>query len=230
MCRDFLMDGHHVTGIDLNSNPDYAESDNVQNLWHFIQGDLSDHIKVKSVLQEAHDSLGAFDVVINCAGLIYNEPLLSFREGRLETHNFEAWNKVISVNLSTAFFVTALCAQKMVSSRSHGVIINISSICARGNIGQAAYSAAKAGINAMTQSLAGELGPLGIRVAAISPGFFDTTSTHANIDEQKMKHILKNVPIKKLGQPEHLIKAVKFVIDNDYFNGKVLDLDGGLTF
>lgn len=230
LCRAFLTEGHRVTGIDLHPGPNHGEISQFKEHWRFFQGDLANRIKVKSVLEHAHDGINAFDVVINSVGLIHNEPLLSFKEGRLLTHCFEAWNKTVSVNLSAAFFVTALCAQKMVSTRTRGVIINISSICSRGNIGQSAYSAAKAGINAMTQSLARELGPLGIRIASISPGFFDTASTRASLDDQKIKHIRQNVPLKKLGQPEHLIKAVKFVIDNDYFNGKVLDLDGGFTF
>lgn len=229
MCREFLSDGHWVTGIDLNDQPSSHIDTNQHDLWRFLACDLADSTQVQTVLDEAHSARGAFNLVVNNVGLIYNAPLFSFQNGKLQIHDFEAWNKVLSVTLSAGFYVTALCAQKMAATMRPGVIVNISSICAAGNAGQVAYSAAKAGVNAMTLALAKELGPLGIRIAAISPGFFDTPSTHANLDEGKVTHIRKSVPLRKLGQPKHIMSAIKFILENDYFHGKVLELDGGLT-
>src|SRR5207302_51691 len=144
-------------------------------------------------------------------------------------HDFEAWNKVLSATLSSVFFVSAHCARQMVAAGRPGVIINISSICAAGNAGQAAYSAAKAGVNSMTMALAKELGSLRIRVAAIAPGFLDTASTRRALSEDALGKIRKSIPLRKLGQPSHLYHAIKFIIENEYFHGKVLELDGGLT-
>jgi 3-oxoacyl-[acyl-carrier protein] reductase len=196
--------------------------------WRFVDCDVSDPASVERALTKVHD-ISPFDVVINNAGLIYNSPLLTFQDGKLCMHDFEAWNKVLAATLSSAFFVSAHCAQRMVAAGRSGVIINISSISADGNAGQAAYSAAKAGINGMTVALAKELGSLGIRVAAIAPGYLDTASTRRAVSENGLSRIRKSIPLQKLGNPSQLYHAIKFVIDNGYFHGKVLELDGGLT-
>lgn len=229
MCREFISEGHWVTGIDLHDLQPSPIEKNQLDLWRFLACDLTNGIQAQTVLDMAHSARGAFNLVVNNVGLIYNAPLLSFQDGKLQVHDFDAWNKVLSVTLSAGFYVTALCAQKMAATMRPGVIVNISSICAAGNAGQVAYSAAKAGINAMTLALAKELGPMGIRIAAIAPGFFDTPSTHANLDEDKLAHVRKSVPLRKLGQPKHIMSAIRFIMDNDYFHGKVLELDGGLT-
>lgn len=229
MCREFLSEGHWVTGIDLHEIQPSPLDKNKLDLWRFLACDLTSGTETRTVLEKAHSARGAFNLVVNNVGLIYNAPLLSFQNGKLQVHDFDAWNKVLSVTLSAGFYVTALCTQKMAATMRPGVIVNISSICASGNIGQVAYSAAKAGVNAMTLALAKELGPLGIRIAAISPGFFDTPATHANLDEYKITHVRKSVPLRKLGHPKHIMSAIRFIIENDYFHGKVLELDGGLT-
>ncbi len=229
LCQEFLKEGHWVTGLDLSDPQPPPIGKNDQDKWSFLACDLGNASQAQAVLEKAHSPRGAFSLVINNVGLIYNAPLLRFQDGKLQVHDFDAWNKVLSVTLSAGFYVSALCAQKMAAGSHRGVIINISSICAAGNAGQSAYSAAKAGVNAMTSALAKELGPLGIRMAAIAPGFFDTSSTRANLDEGQLYHIRNSVPLRKLGQPEHLMSAIRFIMDNDYFHGKVLELDGGLT-
>ena len=225
----FLKEGHWVTGLDQAKPKTNELEANYAACWRFMDCDLTKASQVKKVLEEAHKTRGAFDVVINNVGLIYNEPLLGIKNGQFSTHDFDAWDKVIASNLSAGFYVTALCAEKMVSAVHLGVIINISSLCASGNAGQSAYSAAKAGVNAMTVALSKELGALGIRIAAISPGYLDTASTHAHMEEKQLEHIRQAVPLRKLGQPKDLMSAVRFIIENDYFHGKVLELDGGLT-
>jgi len=168
-------------------------------------------------------------MVVNNAGLIYNSPLLAFKAGELLLHDFDAWQRVLAATLSSAFYVSAHCAKKMIASGRRGCIVNISSICAAGNVGQAAYSAAKAGINAITVSLSKELGPLGVRVAAIAPGFFDTDSTRRAVSEEALSRIKKAIPLQKLGDPDQLYHAIRFIEKNGYFHGKVLELDGGLS-
>jgi 3-oxoacyl-[acyl-carrier protein] reductase len=117
----------------------------------------------------------------------------------------------------------------MVSKRQKGVIINISSISAKGNAGQSAYSAAKAAINALTVTWSKELGMFGIRCNAIAPGFFDTDSTHQELDESKLKAYQKNTPVGRLGKTDEIVDAIEFIIGNDYYNGSILELDGGLV-
>jgi 3-oxoacyl-[acyl-carrier protein] reductase len=230
----FLRDGYAVVGLDIappdpSSLPQLGpESSPNPDAWRFVQCDVADPKSIEQALAKVKD-LCPFDVVVNNAGSIYNSPLLTFQAGKLSMHDFEAWNKVLSNTLSSAFVVSAHCARQMVAAGRAGVIVNISSICAAGNAGQAAYSAAKAGVNAMTVALAKELGPLRIRVAAIAPGFLDTASTRRALSEQALEKIRKSIPLGKMGQPAHLYHAIKFVIENEYFHGKVLELDGGLT-
>ena len=124
--------------------------------------------------------------------------------------------------------ISSLATISIVMHRSKGVIVNISSISACGNEGQTAYSAAKAGVNAMTVTWSKELGPMGIRCNAISPGFIDTDSTHNALKEKIIAHIHSNTPLRRLGQVEEVSQAVASVIANDFINGVILNVDGGL--
>jgi len=224
-----LKDGDTVLGIDtLPPNVDFAAALTEQQAasWRFCQCDLTNPEAVAAALT---DNGIIPDVVINNAGFIHSAPLMRFEGGELVSHGASDWNKVIGANLDAVFYVLKQCAQMMASGGKKGVIINISSISAEGNIGQTAYSAAKAGVNALTVVASKELGPFGIRVAAIAPGFFDTESTRKAASEELLERIRKSVPLGRLGQPKHLYHAIRFVMENDYFHGKVLELDGGLT-
>ena len=118
----------------------------------------------------------------------------------------------------------------MIKKRHEGIIINISSIAAKGNAGQSAYSSSKAGLESLTKVWAQELGPFGIRSVAIAPGYIDTNSTRKALKDEKLTEIKNKIPLKKLGKIENITKSIKFVIENDYFNGSVLSIDGGLSF
>ncbi|MFC1516876.1 SDR family oxidoreductase, partial [Thermodesulfobacteriota bacterium] len=139
------------------------------------------------------------------------------------------WETVIASNLTSAFYTTACAVKHMVGARKEGVIINISSICAAGNPGQAAYSAAKAGLDGMTKALSKEIAPFGIRVVGLSPGFFDTNSTKENLSADKLKKIAATIPIKRLGYLKEIVDAIQFIIRTEYVNGKIIQLDGGLV-
>lgn len=234
ICHSFLRDGYAVVGLDV-ARPGAAPAVTApsspgasRGSWRFFECDLANPAQVGQVLADAHSD-GPFDIVVNNAGLIYNSPLLAFKAGELSLHDFDAWQRVLAATLSSAFYVSAHCAKKMIASGRRGCIVNISSICAAGNVGQAAYSAAKAGINAITVSLSKELGPLGVRVAAIAPGFFDTDSTRRAVSEEALSRIKKAIPLQKLGDPDQLYHAIRFIEKNGYFHGKVLELDGGLS-
>jgi len=109
-----------------------------------------------------------------------------------------------------------------------GSIINFSSIAARGNAGQVAYSAAKAGIEGMTRALAQELGPLGVRVNAIAPGFIDVASTRAALKPEVLDQYAKRTPVKRMGTVDEIVAAVESLHGNGFLNGVVLEIDGGL--
>jgi 3-oxoacyl-[acyl-carrier protein] reductase len=190
-----------------------------------------DICNVNDVLASVNDFFGKFgeiNILINNAGIVYNELLISFSKEGLIMHNIEMWNKVISTNLSSVFYVTSHVVQKMIMQRTKGVIINVSSIASVGNIGQSAYSAAKAGINALTTTWAKELGAVGIRVAGIAPGFAKTETTLKSMSEHMINEWIKKTPVRRMATPEEIVEGILFIITNDFFSGRTLEIDGGL--
>jgi 3-oxoacyl-[acyl-carrier protein] reductase len=139
------------------------------------------------------------------------------------------WNKTLATNLNSVFYMTACIVEKMIVTRTKGVIVNISSVSASGNAGQSAYSAAKAGVNALTATWSKELSAMGIRVMAVAPGFAETESTKEALSEAVLQEIVKKVPLRRLGKPQEIAQGVINAIENDFFNGKVFELDGGLV-
>jgi 3-oxoacyl-[acyl-carrier protein] reductase len=191
--------------------------------------DVSDPLKVDRAVDSAWNSGFKPDVLINNAGIIHSEPLVNIAKKDDRVHSREAWRHVIAVDLDSVFYVTSRVVDGMVQRRCKGVVISISSISASGNPGQSAYSAAKAGVNALTKTWAKELGAFGIRFAAIAPGFLDTPSTRAALSENSVSRLQQQIPLRKLGTPEAIHLAVRAVIENDYVNGTILEVDGGLS-
>jgi 3-oxoacyl-[acyl-carrier protein] reductase len=191
--------------------------------------DLANGAEATRSLNDLSAKHGAPDVLVNCAGRIANSPLLRRGTDGWEVHDFALWNDVIASGLTSAFHATAICARLMLDARRKGVIVNISSVCASGNPGQVAYSAAKAGLNGLTLALAKELGPLGIRVAGLAPGYFETASTTQNVTEARLAKVTGAVPLKRLGRVAEIAHAIDFIIGNDYLNGTIVELDGGLV-
>ncbi len=189
--------------------------------------DLTDGAKVAETVDFIFQK-HAVSVLINNAGFIHSEPLINILKPGDKKHSYSQWDATIKANLYTTFFMTVNTTEQMVAQRVKGVIINISSISAKGNIGQTAYAAAKAGIEAMTVTWSKELGMFGIRSAAIAPGFFDTASTRDSLSEANLKKWTKAVPLNRLGSLRELSSAVNFIIENDYYNGQTLEINGGL--
>jgi 3-oxoacyl-[acyl-carrier protein] reductase len=220
-------DGAEVVVFDID--PEGAEklSETLADRILYVSCDVSVPERVASAVEEVVSSKKKVDILVNNAGILFSAPLVRFGSTGFEAHSIEDWDKVIKTNLSSVFYITAQIAQRMASSRTKGLILNISSIAGNGNPGQSAYAAAKAGVNALTATWAHELGPLGIRVAAIAPGFFDTPSTRRTVSEPLLKEVKKRIPLRRLGRSEELVDAVLYIIGNDFYNGKVLELDGG---
>ncbi|MDP3421758.1 MAG: SDR family oxidoreductase, partial [Thiobacillus sp.] len=168
-------------------------------------------------------------VLVNNAGIIHSEPLVNMLSRGERVHARESWQRVISTNLDSVFFVTGRVVDRMLARRCKGVVISISSIAANGNAGQSAYAAAKAGVNALTRTWAKELGAMGLRFVAIAPGFIDTPSTRAALSEATLARLQQQIPLRRLGELEHLYLALRHVIENDYLTGTVLEIDGGLV-
>jgi 3-oxoacyl-[acyl-carrier protein] reductase len=190
--------------------------------------DLSNPVEVVMVMGSILNEYPT-TVLINLAGLIHSEPLVNLLNKANSHHSFETWDATIKANLYSTFYLSSIVAESMVKKRIKGVIISTSSVAAQGNLGQTAYSAAKAGIEAMTKVWSKELGIFKIRCACIAPGFFNTSSTRNSLNEAVIEKWKKLTPISKLGELTEFSSAVKFIIENDFYNGKVLQLDGGLN-
>ena len=224
LARHFLGCGWVVFGLDRRRDAD----GDIAGL-RFDMCDLGDAGAAAAAIDGIGREHGAVDVLVNCAGLIANAPLVSLGPAGWQIHDAALWDAVVSSNLTTAFHATALVARRMLEARRPGLVINISSVCARGNPGQAAYSAAKAGLNGLTLALARELGPLGIRVVGVAPGYFDTHSTRDNVAAPRLAKITAAIPLKRLGALDEISRAIDFVIANAYVTGTIIDVNGGLV-
>jgi len=191
--------------------------------------DITDNQQVESAVETFFEKYQRIDGLVNNAGMIYSSPLISFSMEGLKKHDIAKWNQIIATDLSSVFYMTLAVVEKMMINRTKGIIVNISSVCAAGNPGQSAYSAAKAGVDALTKTWAKELGTMGIRVVGVAPGFTDTASTAEAVSEKVLKDWVRRVPLKRLGRPQEIADGVIGVIENDFFNGKILELDGGLV-
>ena len=189
--------------------------------------DLLNRQEIESAFLELSNSKIKPSILINCAGMIHNELLVNLFADE-KKHSIENWETVIASNLTTTFIVSSCFAEFLINNRSPGKIINFSSISANGTLGQSAYSAAKAGIEALTKIWSEELSPFRISCSCIAPGYLDTESTHNNMDQKSILNIIDRTSERRLGTLSELFEAVKFLMKNDFHNGKILSLDGGL--
>ena len=194
-----------------------------------MECNVADYKQVEDSVNEFYEKYKKIDVLVNNAGIIYNSPLIGIRPEGIKKHDVDMWEKVLKTDLSSVFYMTVNVVEKMISKRTKGVIVNISSVCASGNAGQTAYSAAKAGVNALTATWAKELSLYGIRVVAVAPGYSETESTREAMNEAVLKDIIARVPLRRLGKAEEIADGIIAVIKNDLFNGKIVELDGGLV-
>jgi 3-oxoacyl-[acyl-carrier protein] reductase len=187
-----------------------------------LKFDISNHDNIEEFINNATDELGgSLDCIVNNAGITKDN--LTIRMSKDE------WSKVIDINLTSTFLMSKFAIKKMLKNKS-GKIINITSVVGHtGNVGQANYTASKAGIVAMSKSLAIEYAKKNINVNCISPGFISTAMTDA-IDEKFKETIISKIPANRLGKPEDIANAVLFLVSSgsDYINGETLHVNGGM--
>ena len=187
-----------------------------------LKFDISNHDKIEEFINNATDELGgSLDCIVNNAGITKDN--LTIRM------SMDEWSKVIDINLTSTFLMSKFAIKKMLKNKT-GKIINITSVVGHtGNVGQANYTASKAGIVAMSKSLAIEYAKKNINVNCISPGFISTAMTDA-IDEKFKESIISKIPANRLGKPEDIANAVLFLASSgsDYINGETLHVNGGM--
>ena len=186
-----------------------------------LKFDISQSDKVEEFIDNASRELGGIDCIVNNAGITQDN--LSIRM------SLDEWKKVIDINLTSTFLMSKFAIKKMLKNKK-GKIINITSIVGHtGNIGQANYTASKAGIVAMSKSLAIEYAKKNININCISPGFIKTAMTD-KIDEKFKDIIIGKIPSARLGEPEDIANAVHFLASNqsNYINGETLHVNGGM--
>ena len=183
--------------------------------------------QVTDMVAQVAADFGRINGLINNAGILRDGLLLKVRDGEIQKMPLNQWQSVIDVNLSGVFLCTREVAAKMVELENQGLIINISSISRAGNFGQSNYSAAKAGVAAMTVVWAQELARYGIRVAGIAPGFIATEMT-GGMKPEALEKMTSGIPLRRMGKPEEIAHSAAYLFENDYYSGRILELDGGL--
>jgi 3-oxoacyl-[acyl-carrier protein] reductase len=165
-------------------------------------------------------------VLVNNAGVLIDGAMVSFSFKGVSRYPLESWRATLETNLTGSFLSAQLAAEQMIRKRAKGVIVNVSSISRQGRAGQSAYSASKGALASLTYTLAQELAPFKIRCVAVAPGLVDTPMA-AQIPENYRKQMLSHVSAGRMGRPDEIAHGVRFCIENDFFNGRVLELDGG---
>ena len=227
LCQSFSPNFDYVIGVDKKQEIESLTTDS-SNFLGFCC-DLTNEQDVEATINKVLETNPLPSVLINNAGIIHNELLYNFLDRDKPKHSSTLWYNILDSNLTSAFLITREIVNHWVNNRTKGKIINISSICAKGNIGQSAYSSAKAGVEAFTKTLSKELAPFGIRTNCIAPGFIDTESTRNSLGEQKINQIIQQIPLRRLGEPKEIFSAANFLIQNEYINGAILPVDGGMS-
>lgn len=184
--------------------------------------DVSSEESTKQVVKCIIERFGRIDILINNAGLT--------SDGIMMTMKKENWDKVLGVNLTGAFNCTKFVSKYMLKQR-FGNIVNMASVVGiTGNVGQANYSASKAGLIGFTKTVARELADRGIKVNAVAPGYISTDMTAA-LSEKVTEEMLSKIPMKAYGKPDEVANAVLFLVSNmsEYITGQVINVDGGMV-
>lgn len=183
--------------------------------------------QVSATLDAVVADFGRLDVMINNAGITKDAMLIKAKDGQITGKmSLQQWQAVIDVNLTGVFLGAREAAERMIKLGTPGVIISTSSISRDGNMGQTNYSAAKAGVAAMTVVWAKELARYNIRAGAIAPGFTRTEILDA-MKPEMIERAIAAVPLKRMAEPGEMAHAALFIAENDYFSGRVIELDGG---
>lgn len=188
---------------------------------------VADEQSVETVFAQIPNDLGGLNVLINNAGILRDGLLIKKSKEGIKKLSLNAWQSVMDVNLTGVFLCGREFAFNAIEHKQQGCIVNISSISRAGNMGQSNYSAAKAGVASLATVWAKELSQYGIRANAVAPGFIKTDMT-ASIKPEILNKLTNNIPLKRMGNGQEIAHSILFLIQNDYMNGRIIELDGGL--
>ena len=222
--------GSHVVIADLDETRGKALAGELGDAARFVRTDVTDEASAEAAVAAAVNAFGAVHVLVNCAGIVHGEKVV----GKEGAHSLASFARTVNINLVGTFNLIRLAAQAMAKNASNeagerGVIVNTASVAAfDGQIGQAAYSASKAGVVGMTLPIARELARSGIRVMTIAPGLFETPMM-ASLTPEVQEALGKMVPSPpRLGKPAEFASLVREIVANPMLNGEVIRLDGAI--
>ena len=228
--RALLGEGGKVSILDFAEERGQKVASELGDAALFCLTDITKEEDVQAAINKTVEAFGAVHIAVNCAGVGIPAKVLG-KEGPMSMDHF---NKVVQINLIGTMNVVRLAAEKMVNNQGNddgekGVVINVASVAAfDGQIGQAAYSASKAGVAGMTLPIAREFAEYGIRIMTIAPGIFLTPMLQG-LDEKVQEALGKMVPFpKRLGEPSEFAALVQHIVENPMLNGEVIRLDGAL--
>jgi 3-oxoacyl-[acyl-carrier protein] reductase len=197
---------------------------------HARKLNVADEADIAAAVDFASQAMGGLNGLVNNAGIL-RDGLLVKRDkatGAITKLSREQWQAVIDVNLTGATLIARDVVAKMAETGQKGVVVNISSIARHGNRGQSNYSAAKAALATNTKTWSLEFAPFGVRVGAVAPGMIETPMTQG-MHQKARDALVAAIPVGRIGVPEDIWLAVKFIVECDYFNGRTIDVDGGLS-
>lgn len=232
LAQHFARAGARLALLDLNAT-DLRETEALLNRERATTArsylaNTADEAAVVAAMDQIATDFGRLDGLVNNAGITRDALLVKVKDGEVVGKmSLAHWQAVIDVNLTGVFLCAREAAERMIRLGNGGVIVNISSISRAGNVGQTNYSAAKAGVIAMTVAWGKELARYRIRVGAVAPGFIRTPMVAAMKPEALAK-VTAPVPLGRLGEPEEIAAAVDFIFRSDFFTGRCLEVDGGL--
>ena len=228
--RSVVAGGGNAVIADLKDSEGNALAQELGAAVRFVRTDVTDEASGKAAVQAAVDAFGGLQCLVNCAGIVYGEKIV----GKDGPHSLAGFARTIGINLIGTFNLVRLAAAAMTGNAPNadgerGVIVNTSSIAAfDGQIGQAAYSASKAGVAGMTLPMARELARSGIRVMTIAPGIFETPMV-GQVPKEIAESLARMVPFPpRLGRPDEFASLVLEIVRNAMLNGEVIRLDGAI--
>lgn len=231
MAKAFAAKGANLALLDLNQ----ADLDETARLCATLGVQARGYVAnvtredaVVAAMDAVVADFGGIDVLVNNAGIVKDGLLIKVKDGQVTGKmTLDQWQAVIDINLTGVFLCGREAAERMVRRGQGGVIVNISSVSRYGNPGQTNYTATKAGVAAMAEVWAKELARYGIRTGSIAPGYTRTDILSA-MRPEVLEKLTAASPLRRLGDPNEIALAAIFIVENDFFTGRCVDVDGGM--